>query len=48
MGLSGNLTTGEILEQLVHADHILAEEYMSRPDKTDGKKIDLVRNVGKT
>jgi adenine C2-methylase RlmN of 23S rRNA A2503 and tRNA A37 len=45
MGLSGNLTAGEILEQLVHADHILAEEYMARgPDQT-GKKIYLVRNV---
>jgi hypothetical protein len=28
MGLSGNLTTGEILEQLVHADRILAEEFL--------------------
>ena len=46
MGLSGNLTSGEILEQLVHADHILAEEYMSQSDKERGnKKIDLVRNV---
>ncbi|KAG7342077.1 ribosomal RNA large subunit methyltransferase N 2 [Nitzschia inconspicua] len=45
MGLSGNLTTGEILEQLVHADRILAEEYMSRgADQTD-KKINMVRNV---
>lgn len=26
MGLSGNLSTGEILEQLVHADRLLAEE----------------------
>jgi sorting nexin-8 len=46
MGLSGNLTTGEILEQLVHADHILAEEYMAKtePERAE-KKIDLVRNV---
>jgi adenine C2-methylase RlmN of 23S rRNA A2503 and tRNA A37 len=45
MGLFGNLTTGEILEQLVHADHILAEDYMARgPNQTD-KKINLVRNV---
>jgi adenine C2-methylase RlmN of 23S rRNA A2503 and tRNA A37 len=45
MGLFGNLTTGEILEQLVHADHILAEDYMARgPYQTD-KKINLVRNV---
>lgn len=27
MGLSGNLTTGEILEQIVHADRILAQEW---------------------
>ena len=27
MGLSGNLTTGEILEQIVHADRILAKEW---------------------
>ena len=43
MGLSGNLTTSEILEQLVHADAILAEEYQHREDKS--KKIDLVRNI---
>jgi len=27
MGLSGNLTCGEILEQIVHADHILARDW---------------------
>lgn len=44
MGLSGNLTTGEILEQLVHADAVLADEYQSnKVDKS--KKLDLVRNV---
>jgi len=31
MGLSGNLTTGEILEQLVHADRLLAEESQAHP-----------------
>ena len=30
MGLSGNLTTGEILEQLVHADQILADEWLQQ------------------
>ena len=44
MGLSGNLTTGEILEQLVHAGHILREEYTGEVQQK-GKKIDLVRNV---
>jgi sorting nexin-8 len=43
MGLSGNLTTGEILEQLVHADGILGEEFAGREDKS--KKLDLVRNI---
>jgi sorting nexin-8 len=43
MGLSGNLTAGEILEQLVHADSILAEEFVARVDKS--KKVDLVRNI---
>jgi sorting nexin-8 len=45
MGLSGNLTTGEILEQLVHAGHILGEEYTKQTDDQSGKKIGLVRNV---
>jgi adenine C2-methylase RlmN of 23S rRNA A2503 and tRNA A37 len=45
MGLSGNLTTGEILEQLVHADHILAEEYTVNESNPTDKKINLVRNV---
>ena len=43
MGLSGNLTTGEILEQIVHADRILAQEW--RPEKENAKNLDLVRNV---
>lgn len=43
MGLSGNLTTGEILEQLVHADSILAAEFVGREDKS--KKVDVVRNI---
>jgi adenine C2-methylase RlmN of 23S rRNA A2503 and tRNA A37 len=30
MGLSGSLTTGEILEQIVHADHILAREWRAQ------------------
>eukprot|EP00934_Nitzschia_sp_Nitz4_P001510 Nitzschia sp. Nitz4//scaffold122_size67431//25934//27584//NITZ4_006085-RA/size67431-augustus-gene-0.52-mRNA-1//1//CDS//3329534403//1510//frame0 len=43
MGLFGNLTTAEILEQMIHANGILAEEYREREDKS--KKLDLVRNV---
>ena len=30
MGIRGNLTSGEILEQIVHANHILASEAMER------------------
>jgi adenine C2-methylase RlmN of 23S rRNA A2503 and tRNA A37 len=41
MGLSGNLTTGEILEQLVHADRILAEEAaLARQQKKDQEELD--------
>lgn len=53
MGLSGNLTTGEILEQIVHADRILAREWQERrrrqEDVGGGRQLylDLVRNVGK-
>lgn len=43
MGLSGNLTSGEILEQMVHANSVLAEEFEKRQDKS--KNIGLVRNV---
>jgi len=43
MGLFGNLTTAEILEQMIHANNILAAEYEAREDKS--KKLDLVRNV---
>jgi len=50
MGLSGNMTTGEILEQVVHADRILAEEYKElQRNHTDNDvplpKIELVRNI---
>lgn len=46
MGLNGNLTTGEILEQIVHADRILAEEWRERQEKENVElKLDLVRNV---
>jgi hypothetical protein len=52
MGLSGNLTTSEILEQVVHADRILAQEWESRKENqtdttTRQLNLDLVRNVGK-
>lgn len=57
MGLSGNLTVGEILEQLVWADRVLLEESLSRQrsiyddvdDDSNSKKkenkIESVRNV---
>lgn len=47
MGFSGNLTVGEILEQVVHADRLLAEEWQTRLHRSDGKssKLDLVRNI---
>jgi 23S rRNA (adenine2503-C2)-methyltransferase len=49
MGLSGNLTTGEILEQVVHADRILALQWHDIKNRADGSqripKLDLVRNV---
>ena len=43
MGLFGNLTTAEILEQIIHANHILATEY----ENFEGtrRNLDLVRNV---
>ena len=47
MGFSGNLTVGEILEQVVHADRLLAEEWKTRSlagDSCSGK-LDLVRNI---
>jgi len=55
MGLSGSLTTGEILEQVVHADRILAQQWKERLEEGGGDggeqgsenlpKLDLVRNV---
>jgi hypothetical protein len=45
MGLSGSLTVGEILDQLIHAGNILAEEHARRGPTQKDKKIDLVRNV---
>lgn len=43
MGLSGNLTVGEILEQLVHADRILADEWKENANAR--ANLELVRNV---
>ena len=46
MGIKGNLTTGEILEQIIHADRILAQESVSaKENNSDAKNLDLVRNV---
>lgn len=48
MGLSGNLTVGEILEQLVWADRILLEESLSRQrSKNDNADGDGVNNRNK-
>ncbi len=43
MGLFGNLTTSEILEQMIHANQILSRDYEEREDKS--KKMHQVRNV---
>ena len=43
MGIRGNLTTGEILEQMVHANRILAEEW--KENRPVAKNLDVVRNV---
>ncbi|KAL3804693.1 hypothetical protein HJC23_008508 [Cyclotella cryptica] len=49
MGIRGNLCSGEILEQLVHASRILATETSSQKDesikKEKHKRLDLIRNV---
>jgi sorting nexin-8 len=50
MGIRGNLTTGEILEQIVHADRILAKEaaiegHNLKENNERKKNLDLVRNV---
>jgi len=48
MGLSGNLTVGEILEQLVWADRILLEESLSRQrSKNDNIDVDGDNNRNK-
>jgi 23S rRNA (adenine2503-C2)-methyltransferase len=56
MGLTGNLSVGEILEQIIHADHILASEWNTNIQQIQQQpnydhptvslpKLDLVRNV---
>ena len=55
MGLSGNLSMGEILEQIIHADRILADEWNDRikqqldlsmaTNASQLPKLDLIRNV---
>lgn len=48
MGILGNLNTGEILEQVVHADRILAKEFMEKQiprEKNKDDKLELVRNI---
>ena len=55
MGLTGNLSMGEILEQIIHADRILADEWNDRikrqldlnttTNENNLPKLDLIRNV---
>jgi sorting nexin-8 len=46
MGIRGNLCSGEILEQLVHASRILAELTPQKTDKKGkDKRMDLIRNI---
>ena len=45
MGIRGNLSAGEILEQMVHANHILAKEWNEHKHDHDNEKQFLVRNV---
>jgi hypothetical protein len=47
MGLSGNLTSGEILEQIVHADHLLAAEWMTTYGEKENNGVALERNQRK-
>jgi sorting nexin-8 len=48
-GLSGNLTTGEILEQLVHADRLLAQEILARKEESKSdEENDSTMNNSKT
>ena len=44
MGIRGNLCSGEILEQMVHASRILAED-ANTADRKDGARLDLIRNI---
>jgi hypothetical protein len=49
MGLSGNLSTGEILEQIVHADRLLAQEWQQQVSRqsvpSNSTEIDNAENV---
>ncbi len=49
MGLSGNLGQGEILEQLVHATHVLRKDISSSPVVNIETKahFESIRNIGK-
>lgn len=44
-GLSGNLSSAEILEQIVHADRILAQEWEEHKGKENPLNLEYVRNV---
>lgn len=48
MGIRGNLCSGEILEQVVHASRILASDSDGNNSKQNGKQtkhLDLIRNI---
>jgi len=47
MGLSGNLSQGEILEQLVHATHVLRKESSSSSQVENKYQFESIRNIGK-
>lgn len=44
MGIRGNLTSGEILEQLVHGSRMLASN-VELGETCKGKRLDIIRNV---
>jgi adenine C2-methylase RlmN of 23S rRNA A2503 and tRNA A37 len=46
MGLTGSLSAGEILEQIVHADRILAQEWRENQQLQRQRKLLLVNNAG--
>ena len=48
MGIRGNLTAGEILEQMVHANRILAKEMLENEKQAAGDHVDIASNGGES